>query len=344
MRRIVEAYDLTRGGTSEYEVPIQMPWRRIGPKLLDSAASELSGTGWGVRMEDDRMQSRTFGNIAGITPGERIYASRKDIAEAGIHKPLQAGISGSGEEGADSIVVSGGYEDDEDLGDTIIYTGEGGRDPTTGRQTQDQKLTSRNLALARNSLTGLPVRVVRKVDGGYRYDGLFDVEEYWAKRGRSGHRIYQFRLVQSRSSLGFTGIGPKEGVDLPPGADQPAVRSSLVTRTVRDTAVGMRVKQLYGCRCQVCDTRLETPAGPYAESAHIKPLGRPHNGPDVPGNVLCLCPNHHVLLDAKAFTIRDDFSLVGIEGSLSVHPRHTIEMSCLRYHRSQYSGASEPAR
>jgi putative restriction endonuclease len=33
-----------------------------------------------------------------------------------------------------SIVLSGGYVDDEDLGDMIIYTGEGGRDAATGRQ------------------------------------------------------------------------------------------------------------------------------------------------------------------------------------------------------------------
>ena len=286
------------------------------------------------------MQDRVFGHIAGITPQEETYASRKDVAEAGIHKPLQAGISGSGEEGADSIVISGGYEDDQDLGDTIIYTGEGGRDPTTGRQTHDQKLTSRNLALARNSLTGLPVRVVRKVDGGYRYDGLFNVEEYWAKRGRSGHLVYQFRLVKSQLPSGSTGIDSPARMDLPAGADQPATKSLLVTRTIRDTAVGMGVKQLYGFRCQVCDTRLETPAGPYAESAHVKPLGRPHNGPDIPGNVLCLCPNHHVLLDAKAFAVREDFSLVGIEGSLSVHPRHMLDRSCLRYHRSRCFGDS----
>lgn len=43
---------------------------------------------------------------------------------------MQAGISGSGEEGADSVVVSGGYEDDEDYGDVIVYTGHGGNDPT----------------------------------------------------------------------------------------------------------------------------------------------------------------------------------------------------------------------
>ena len=103
----------------------------------------------------------------------------------------------------------------------------------------------------------------------------------------------------------------------------------------------MRVKELYGFRCQVCGTRLETAAGPYAESAHIKPLGRPHNGPDVPENTLCLCPNHHVLFDGKAFSINEDLSLAGTEGRLFVHPRHIIEKTWLHYHRSQFLGIRE---
>jgi hypothetical protein len=53
-------------------------------------------------------------------------------------------------EGADSIVLSGGYEDDEDHGDEIVYTGHGGKDQKTGKQVRDQKLTIGNLALARS--------------------------------------------------------------------------------------------------------------------------------------------------------------------------------------------------
>ena len=30
---------------------------------------------------------------------------------------------------------------------------------------------------------------------------------------------------------------------------------------------------------------------------HIQPLGQPHNGPDVIGNIICVCPNHHAELD-----------------------------------------------
>lgn len=80
--------------------------------------------------------------------------------------------------------MSGGYEDDEDYGDTILYTGHGGNDPQTGRQTADQTLTRQNLALAVSADRGLPVRVLRGADGdpkhspssGYRYDGLYYVE------------------------------------------------------------------------------------------------------------------------------------------------------------------------
>jgi putative restriction endonuclease len=47
------------------------------------------------------------------------------------------------------------------MGDVIVYTGEGGRDPNTGRQIADQQLVSGNRALAENHLNGIPVRVHR---------------------------------------------------------------------------------------------------------------------------------------------------------------------------------------
>jgi E3 ubiquitin-protein ligase UHRF1 len=57
-------------------------------------------------------------------------------------------------EGAYSIVVSGGYEDDDDKGDEFIYTGAGGRDLSGNKraaeQSKDQTLTRDNAALALN--------------------------------------------------------------------------------------------------------------------------------------------------------------------------------------------------
>ncbi|MGR5251967.1 YDG/SRA domain-containing protein [Vibrio astriarenae] len=103
---------------------------------------------------------RTFGHILGVEVGD-IFESRATLAKVGIHPPTQAGISGGAKEGANSIVLSGGYEDDEDFGDEIIYTGAGGRDENSGKQIADQRLERTNMALAKNSLEGLPVRVTR---------------------------------------------------------------------------------------------------------------------------------------------------------------------------------------
>ena len=135
---------------------------------------------------------RIFGHIPSYPPGSR-FESRKHLSECGVHRPTQAGISGSEHTGADSIVLSGGYEDDEDFGDVIIYTGQGGRNPETGKQYRDQSLTRGNMALAKSRIHGLPVRVIRKVEGEYRYDGLFRVVDYWREEGKSRYlgRVYK---------------------------------------------------------------------------------------------------------------------------------------------------------
>lgn len=131
-----------------------------------------------------------------------MYGSRGALSRAGVHRPLRAGISGSALEGADSVVLSGGYEDDRDEGDVVVYTGEGGRDPRSGRQRGHQMLLRGSLALSRSRLSGLPVRVVRGSSlrsayapaRGYRYDGLYRVLGEWKEPGRAGFLVWRFRL------------------------------------------------------------------------------------------------------------------------------------------------------
>ena len=105
---------------------------------------------------------------------------------------------------------------------------------------------------------------------------------------------------------------------------------------VRDTKLGKQVKRMYDYRCQVCGERLECEGGPYAEAAHIRPLGRPHNGPDTLNNLLCLCPNHHVLFDYGALTVEDDFKLSDRESFLAVRTDHAINHDHLEYHRGMW--------
>jgi putative restriction endonuclease len=135
------------------------------------------------------MPGPVFGHIPGYPVGSW-FENRAELADAGVHRHRQAGISGSASKGADSIVLSGGYEDDQDFGDLIIYTGYGGRDPATGRQVSDQPFSMWNRALAYSSLNGPPVRVIRgegqdsphSPSAGYRYDGLNLVDDYWQDR------------------------------------------------------------------------------------------------------------------------------------------------------------------
>lgn len=282
------------------------------------------------------MAERLFGHVPGYPEGS-IFESRAELNASRIHIPTQAGISGSQTEGAESIVLSGGYEDDADHGDTIIYTGHGGRDSSTGQQTHDQPFARGNRALALSKQNGLPVRVIRGSNhdspysppSGYSYDGLYTVEDFWHEVGKSGFKIWRFRLakIPEKSTPG------QLVAEEPAGYSVPGRQEMRVSRIIRDSVRARRVKVLYDYRCQMCKTRLECPAGPYSESAHIRPLGTPHNGPDTEDNILCLCPNHHVLFDNGAISITDNLSLIGDDSNLTVHRNHHINRHYLAYHR-----------
>jgi putative restriction endonuclease len=283
---------------------------------------------------------RIFGEIEGVTVGTE-FASRAELAAAGIHKPTQAGISGSTVEGADSIVVSGGYEDDEDYGDYIIYGGQAGNDPNTKHQIADAGLSRGNLALVVSYNKGLPVRVTRGLGSKqrtYRYDGLYLVERWWADRGKTGFKIYRFALRK----IGDKPISTPAGeLPLPSSNQEPDRVVSYTTRIVRDTLAAEAVKEAHHHVCQACSILIERPGGAYAQSAHIRPLGRPHNGPDSPDNILCLCPNCHVLFDGWAFAIEDDGTLTGaLDGSLHEVEGHELNREYLAYHRQLYREAN----
>ncbi|XP_077991387.1 uncharacterized protein LOC144445636 [Glandiceps talaboti] len=153
-------------------------------------------------------------NFYGIVPGVEVgtlWQTRMECCYAGIHRPTVAGIHG-GEDGAYSIALSGGYEDNIDLGCSFTYTGEGGRDLKgtknnpknlrTAPQSKDQILARGNLALSRSVETGNPVRVIRGYklnspfapEEGYRYDGIYKVVKYWFTIGLSGFGVYKFAL------------------------------------------------------------------------------------------------------------------------------------------------------
>nr|6GHS_A Chain A, TagI restriction endonuclease [Thermocrispum agreste] len=297
---------------------------------------------------------RTFGHIPGHPEGST-YSNRRQVQKAGLHAHLQAGISGTAKQGADAIVLNGGYPDDRDYGDEIIYTGHGGQDPVTKKQIRDQDLDDPgNAGLVRSQLEGLPVRVIRGAGGekpyspssGYRYDGLYKVVAHWFANHEDApqFRVCQFQLVKIYDQVAAGVV--VDNPDLSATAESTSVqgpaphKKTTVSKAVRSAQVVKNVKGWHKHRCQVCGIVIEVDVGPYSQGAHIRPLGRKHGGPDVESNMLCLCPNDHVRFDNGALYITDDLKVVNalngeVIGPLRVHPRHVIDLDHIRYHRSQ---------
>lgn len=288
--------------------------------------------------------NKFFGTPVDVRVGQ-LFIDREELRLAFVHRPPQSGISGTKADGADSIVVSGGYRDDEDHGDYIIYTGHGGR-ATNGRQISDQSISAPgNAGLITSQIAGLPVRVVRgKVrsspyapPAGYQYAGLFTVTSHWIERGRDGFNIVRFRLDRIAEQEPFvTGV---------PADLDPAYAASTVTRRIRDTAMSRDLKKAYRQKCQICGASIPGDGNRfYSEGAHVRPLGRPHFGQDLRSNLLCLCPNHHTQLDIGGMVILEDWtvalpsSLKSI-GQLSFRRDHEILPENARYQRALWLGS-----
>jgi hypothetical protein len=110
-------------------------------------------------------------------------------------------------------------------------------------------------------------------------------------------------------------------------AAHPERRETILRRLIRDTATARALKLRHQNQCQICGFAVPLWDGlTYAEAHHIRPLGQPHNGPDSPGNILILCPNHHVQCDLGA--IRLDLAL------LRRLPDHAIDAEQIRYHNT----------
>ncbi|XP_042048683.1 E3 ubiquitin-protein ligase ORTHRUS 2-like [Salvia splendens] len=145
----------------------------------------------------------------GVMVGET-WADRMECRQWGAHFPHVGGIGGQSDHGAQSVALSGGYEDDEDHGEWFLYTGSGGRDlsgnkRTNKKQSFDQRFKSYNEALRVSCREGYPVRVVRSAkekrssyapQEGVRYDGVYRVEKCWRKAGQQGFVVCRYLFVR----------------------------------------------------------------------------------------------------------------------------------------------------
>ena len=98
-------------------------------------------------------------------------------------------------------------------------------------------------------------------------------------------------------------------------------------RIIRDSATSREIKQLYQNECQLCGESLRLKDGrEYSEVHHIQPLGK--GGPDIRENILCVCPNHHALLDFVAIPLNND--------TFKQHPTHRVDQQYISYHNEMY--------
>jgi E3 ubiquitin-protein ligase UHRF1 len=118
------------------------------------------------------------------------------------------------------VALSGGYEDDVDLGYAFTFTGSGGRalsgtpgnpkNLRTAPQSSDQEFTAMNASLRLSCELKNSVRVIRGYknhspfapEDGYRYDGLYRVEKCWREAGQSGFQVCKVTI--SHLSLAIT--------------------------------------------------------------------------------------------------------------------------------------------
>jgi hypothetical protein len=133
------------------------------------------------------------------------------------------------------------------------------------------------------------------------------------------HRVEIERIAEKR-------LATPEPTRLAADLEAPPPRIETTTyRVLRDTEVALRVKKLHDYECQVCGHVIALSNGRrYAEAHHIRPLGRQHHGPDVAGNILCVCPNHHAELDLGVSAI--------VLSSLRSTRGHVLDPQYIDYH------------
>ena len=71
-----------------------------------------NGVLWGAPKVCTIVPPNHFGSIPGVEVGS-MWKFRVQVSEAGVHRPHVAGIHGREDEGSYSIVLAGGYEDDQ---------------------------------------------------------------------------------------------------------------------------------------------------------------------------------------------------------------------------------------
>src|SRR5271166_4590127 len=154
------------------------------------------------------------------------------------------------------------------------------------------------------------------------------------------------------TSAPSTPTRPKDLGWLTAAASDAAVDREISKRLAqkRDRILAVKLKELYKHECMACGKALIIGLDPercHAEAAHIKPLGFPHSGPDKPGNIIVLCPSHHIQFDRGILSLKS-----GPKGTafvsrikadpvhrkiIALHPDHQLDLDCVNWHATMFS-------
>ncbi|XP_039284672.1 uncharacterized protein LOC111047469 [Nilaparvata lugens] len=160
------------------------------------------------------IKHNVYGGIEGVAIGDWWLTSR-ECWHAGVHRPPNtSAFLHCGPQGAYSITLSDQCSaDDVDGGDrfTLSTGGKGAADTGSNEQT----LSFDTVTLVASKESGNPIRLVRThklksayaPDIGYRYDGLYEVENYWVATSLDGATVYKFL---------FRRLGEQSGQAPPP--------------------------------------------------------------------------------------------------------------------------------
>ncbi|KAL1371111.1 hypothetical protein HN51_001335 [Arachis hypogaea] len=144
--------------------------------------------------------NRILGSVPGVEVGDE-FQYRVELAMVGLHQRIQSDIDyvkHNGKTLAMSVITLGGYEDELDDSNVLIYTSLVGNN--TDKEVEDQKLEQCNRALRNSIEEKNPVRVIRATesmhgkDKKYVYDGQYVVENCWQDEGLHGSPVLRYRL------------------------------------------------------------------------------------------------------------------------------------------------------
>ena len=147
----------------------------------------------------------------------------------------------------------------------------------------------------------------------YRGKELRIAERYTANCSKGLYKLFQDLSVRIEFDPMLADEEKVPTVNEPsfPDYTQPPRVLTMISRIIRDTALGRSIKKKNKWRCNICGVKISLPNGEYyIEAHHLHPLGGDFNGPDTEQNIIILCPTHHAEFDYGSIAISLETGLI----------------------------------